>query len=345
MRLGEAYLRQLFALIFVLFIGASLLPALAAPSSKSKNACQGRDLMGWLQRADPTAAARVQPTDSERRNDGAMLFEVSRPGVTTSYLFGTIHLTDPRVTQIPKVVAKALKSSRILALEVSELSPSATANAVAEAQSLVVFDDGQRLDQLLSKREFAAVKKKLNQSQTPDRLARMFKPWVISTILAVPECERRKIAKGKQVLDMRLAEIARKSSIPVVGLETIKAQLEASAAVPIDEQLQLLRASLAYSERAADLRETVLQLYLNRRMSYAIPLQVVLAEKAGIDGKILRNFSRVSIERRNQRMAKRAEKLLDAGGAFIAVGGMHLPGRNGLVALFKRAGYTLLPVD
>lgn len=325
----------------------------AQPSQKSKtktgktktSPCAGRNLLDLIQAKDPEAAARAVPEPSDARNDGAVLYEITKDGLAPSYLFGTVHLTDPRVTKLSKNVTKALSSSKILALEVAELSPKATAAAVARSTDLVLFNDGRTLDGLLSAKEFELVVDRLEASDTPRHLARQFKPWVVSMILTVSKCEGQKIAKGGLVLDMKLAEQARKSAIPVVGLETIEHQLELASKVPLDDQLQLLRASIVYAERSNDLMETVLQLYLRRQLSYAVPLQIVLAEKAGIDGTILRSFRREQIEQRNQRMAERALKLLEAGGAFVAVGALHLPGENGLVALFRRAGFTVLAIE
>jgi uncharacterized protein YbaP (TraB family) len=43
-------------------------------------------------------------------------------------------------------------------------------------------------------------------------------------------------------------------------------------------------------------------------------------------------------------MAANAEPYLAKGNAFIAVGAMHLPGKDGLVELFRQAGYRVEPV-
>lgn len=40
-----------------------------------------------------------------------------------------------------------------------------------------------------------------------------------------------------------------------------------------------------------------------------------------------------------------AEPLLTQGGAFIAVGALHLPGKQGLVALLRQAGYAVTAVE
>lgn len=312
-----------------------------APKKVRRGPCAGEDLLDWLARTDPEAAKRVRPRPSDARNDGAVLFEIVKDGLPTSYLYGTVHLTDKRATTLPKPVATALKSAKILALEVAELSPTATAKAVSETSELVLLENGQKLDDHLSKGEFAVVRDRLEASGTPPHLARQFQPWVVSMILAVSKCERRQIAKGGLVLDMKLADVARRANIPVVGLERIEEQIATSAAVPFAEQMALLRASIVYAEKAEDLAETVLQLYLDRKLSYAVPLQNVLAEKAGIDGDILRSFRRDLLERRNRLMADRMAPLLADGGAFVAVGAIHLPGENGLVALLRRDGYVV----
>ncbi len=48
---------------------------------------------------------------------------------------------------------------------------------------------------------------------------------------------------------------------------------------------------------------------------------------------------------RNKRMLENSLPHIEKGGAFIAVGAMHLIGRDGLVAELKARGYALKPVE
>ncbi len=51
-----------------------------------------------------------------------LLWRVSQPGVAPSYVFGTIHLADPRVLELPEPVTRALARSKHYYME-SYLGP------------------------------------------------------------------------------------------------------------------------------------------------------------------------------------------------------------------------------
>ena len=53
---------------------------------------------------------------------------------------------------------------------------------------------------------------------------------------------------------------------------------------------------------------------------------------------------RALLKSRNTTMVERAAPLLASGGAFIAVGALHLPGKTGLVERFRASGYTVTKV-
>jgi uncharacterized protein YbaP (TraB family) len=69
-----------------------------------------------------------------------------------------------------------------------------------------------------------------------------------------------------------------------------------------------------------------------------------LAESESDSGPIAESFMFRFIDARNRIMAGRMAARLDQGGAFIAVGALHLPGEKGLVSLLKSRGYRLEPV-
>ena len=63
------------------------------------------------------------------------------------------------------------------------------------------------------------------------------------------------------------------------------------------------------------------------------------------DADAYSDFEQRIIIDRNHRMAERALPILADGNAFIAVGALHLPGKEGLVELFRQAGFTVTRVN
>ena len=50
------------------------------------------------------------------------------------------------------------------------------------------------------------------------------------------------------------------------------------------------------------------------------------------------------LTRRNRLMAERMQAALEAGNAFVAVGALHLPGEEGILALLERRGFEITRV-
>ncbi|KAB2944179.1 MAG: TraB/GumN family protein [Hyphomicrobium sp.] len=339
-------LRLVFAFA-VLAIAAALPHASVRADDKGAAAdtCRGVDMLAETAARDPQTYSRIMAEAAATKNAGAILWRIEKDGRPASYLFGTVHLTDERVTSLSPAVKAGLNEAKVVALEVSDLSETATASVIAQSAPLVMFTDGRRLDSLLSNTEYDAVKTIIARSGMPVDLAASFKPWIVTMILSVSDCERNKVQQGARVLDMKIAEIGKARGLDVVGLETIPAQLESLAAVPEQQQIDMLRASLKFADRTNDMMETLVQLYLSRKISAAMPFQIALAQQAGVTDQAFAGFQEKLLTERNEKMRAVAEPLLDKGGVFIAVGALHLPGDKGLVALLRESGYTISPIE
>lgn len=314
-------------------------------ATQSGASCGGVNMLSELAQSDPELFQRVQRDAQGTPNSKAIFWKVTKIGVEPSYIFGTIHITDPRVTDLDHNVVTALEQSQVLALEVADLSPEAMATALLQAVKVALYTDGSNLQKQLSPEEFDKVEDKMKSAGMPVQAARLFRPWVVTMLLATSDCERQRAKTGKLVLDMQLAERARKKNIPVVGLETIDQQLAALSASSNAEQVAMLKVGLAFADRSNDIVETLVQLYLNRELAKAWPFQIALAEKAGQPAEAYEAFYRHLIVDRNQRMHDGVVPLLDKGGAFVAVGSLHLPGSSGLISLLRKSGYDVTPVN
>lgn len=329
---------------FVRLLALALTSAALATTAAAVR-CSGADLLAEFEATSPGTHARIAAAAAATVNTSALLWRIEREGVRPSYLLGTIHLTDDRVTTFSPRLTSIIDGVEKVALEIDDVSPEAAQNAMAKVPELTLLAGGKRLDRLLSREHYDRVRKVLARAGVPEAAVRLFKPWVAMMIMSLSDCERRAAAGGAPVLDAKIAAAARERGKPVVGLETIESQLRAMASVPDDQQLDMLRVSAAFAHRIDDAVETLLRMYAARNIGAAWPLQLELAEKAGVDRRQLAGFEKLVVIDRNHKMAKAALPLLAGGSALIAVGALHLPGDEGLVALLRQAGYTLTPLE
>jgi len=331
--------RTLCALIFIAS-GFASGPALADDAH-----CQGTDMLAELQAKKPDVYEKVMAESRTLANTEAMLWKVEKLGAGTSYLFGTMHLSDPRIAELPPAAIDAIAHSKSVALEVADLSPEAVAAAMANAAKLIVYTDGQSLKSMLSDDDYKKVVQIVVKSGMPGDFAALMKPWLVSMLLATSDCERKQVASGKAVLDLRVAAEAQKHGITVTGLETIEGQLGALASIPDDQQLAILKVELDYIDRADDMMETMVQMYAKRQIGAAMPFQLVLAAESGAPPSTFDGFKKALLIDRNGKMRDAALPLFQKGNAFVAIGALHLPGPGGLVALLRESGYTVTPVE
>ncbi|MBS0240664.1 MAG: TraB/GumN family protein [Proteobacteria bacterium] len=320
-------------------------PALAqgTPAPAALSVCSGKDLLAAVE--DKEARARIEAAAKVIPNGEAELWKVSKSGVEPSYLLGTIHISDDRVTSLPQAADAALEKAQRVALEVADLSPGTLLAAMAKQQTLMVLQGDKSLDKMLAPDELSVAGAAMAKVGFPQAAVVKLRPWLVTMMLAIPDCERARLQTGREPLDLKIGKTARDRGLPVLGLETVEQQLVSLASVPDADQLAMLRATLKTYAQAGDMMETIVQRYLKREVAKVLPLQRELLAKIGLDGPSFGAFYKALLTDRNPRMTKAAEALIDQGGAFIAVGALHLVGDDGIVARLRKDGYDVTAVE
>ncbi|MDX2309348.1 MAG: TraB/GumN family protein [Hyphomicrobium sp.] len=349
-RIGVVVAACLFAILSVTRADAQVgfsLPDENTPTKQlpSASQCGGRDLIEDLKSTDPTLHEKIVSEAETVANDDAILWRVEKPGVAPSHLFGTIHLTDARITTLSPAIHSALGESRTVLLEVADITPNGAASAMLEARHLAFFADGRRLNELVGADDYAQLEGLLMRAGIPPTFAPMMRPWLVTLMLASSECERAAAEKGQPVLDMAIANAAKARGLEIEGLETVKSQLEAMANIPESQQIEMLKAAVRSAPQINDYLETMVRLYLDRRIGATWPLQIAMAARHGIEASAFDGFKSDIVSKRNHGMHEAAGPYVAKGGAFIAVGALHLVGDDGLVALLRRDGFTVSAVE
>lgn len=307
--------------------------------------CTGTNLMPILRQQEPDLIKRVMAAAARIPNGQAVLWKIERQGRAPSHLFGTIHVSDVRVATLSENVRTAIHNSQTVAVEIKNASTLRMGKLIAANPKRFMALGGNQLEQKLSRDEHAIALKFIRGMGIPDQAARVLQPWFINLLLSAPACERNRAAQGYSVLDRIVSDEARNRGIELVGLETIDEQFNALSSFSEKTQLGLLRTSIAFARKMEDYFETLIQLYQRRQINVTMPLSIEIARSAGLDTSPLKTFEAKLAIKRNYIMRDRALPLLAKGRAFIAVGSLHLVGKEGLVALFRQAGYRVTAVE
>jgi hypothetical protein len=344
-RLALPALKLLAAINVLFFLSFLLVAALAVDQARAETpACTGVDLYETLKKDDPAAAKAIEDEALKTPNGSGLLWRVEKAGLVTSFLFGTMHMTDARVTTLPPTAQAAFDASSTVVIETTDvLDQAKMLAAIGQKPELMMFTDKTTLPSLLAPEDAAAVEAGLAARGIPLASVAKMKPWMLSAMVALPACEMARKAAGLPVLDVKLARDAEAAGKELRGLETVTDQLEAMASLPMEFHVRGLVDTLKLGDRMDDVVETMISLYIQGEIGAIWPLfRAVLPNGAEEDGYAA--FEEVMVTARNRTMAVEAEPILKDGGAFIAIGALHLPGVEGVVELLRKAGYTVTPV-
>lgn len=260
-----------------------------------------------------------------------LLWKIESPGVAPSYLFGTIHSEDPRVIDLPPIVSRSLQQSALLALEI-EFSPETGKYAFAS----MFFSEGRTLEKVAGKHLAKKAVELMSTRGLPEHQAMMMKPWAVFTLMNMPEPETG------VYLDLKLHQMASSQGKKLYGLETIEEQIATFDEVPMTEQVALLEHSLANQEEMSEVMEKTIDTYLSRDLAAMEALNERYMGEMPAD--LATMFTHRLINFRNARMYERMKPLIASGGAFVAVGALHLPGESGLIKQLRQDGISVSAV-
>jgi hypothetical protein len=264
--------------------------------------------------------------DGPSRFDRGLLWEVRAVDGGVSHIFGTIHVADDEIVSLSATVSGRLLASRAFVMEVVP-GP----EDVMEMATLMYFNDGRKLGTLVSQPLYLRVVEILSAYNLPEEAVGAMRPWSAYLTMSYP-------ADMRPVLDMRLLEQAQSAGIPAHGLESLVEQGRIFSELAMTDQVRLLADTACHHERLRADMEEMKRLYLRRDLK---GMFIHGQRHAFADNALYEELADRLLTRRNGLMAGRMKPFLDAGGAFIAVGAMHLPGKDGILNRLARKGYRV----
>jgi uncharacterized protein YbaP (TraB family) len=281
--------------------------------------------------AEQPEAAQDSKTGSVGYKPPGLFWSISGDQGQVGYLLGTIHSEDPRVLEYTESFLEHLRGSQVFAMELVPDLP--TLNALTYYMRL---PEGEDLASLIGESRYQAVAAALKAYSVPAGQVARMKPWAAMMTLSVPP------PRTGLFMDFSLSLRASGNGLQVVGLETLEQQLAFLENMSRDQQIMLLDHAVAEFGQVAAVHLAMVNTYLENDLGQ---LQAMTTEQMlGLDEATRKYFMEQGIDARNHRMLESLLPHFDKGKVFVAVGALHLPGPQGLVALLRSQGYLLQPL-
>jgi uncharacterized protein YbaP (TraB family) len=263
-------------------------------------------------------------------------------GRAPSYLFGTIHFPDPRVTTLPESVENAFRGSQVVYTEISFDKT----NMLAQAAQMLLPGE-QTLadivsDDLLSRTEEFI--KEINPALTIEPFVK-FKVWALAATLSL--LEQQVNNPGALALDAQLYDLAQQQGKRVGALETAEEQIAIFESLSIKEQIKMLKDTLDYMETAREegvnISEQFIEWYNRGDIENFGKLMMQYVKK----DEFYDTFLQKVLHNRNQLMAERIATIIKTNPAtshFFAVGAGHFWGESAIQNILSKQGFEITRV-
>lgn len=246
-----------------------------------------------------------------------------------SYIYGTIHIICPNEMFGMEKLNGYLEQTQGVLMELDLDNPAELQAMVSKLQ----IPDGKTLKDFLTAEQYAKVDEMFKSYVgAPVENVKSFHPFMLNVMVATSPKSLGCAPPGSY--DMSFMQTAVAKKIPVEGLETIASQLEAINKKPIEKHAEDLYKMSLDPQKATDEFKELITIYKTQNAEE-------LYQKS-ISGKLGdAEFEKIMLDARNIDWIPKIEKSIAEKPTFIAVGGGHLGGKNGVINLLKAKGYTV----
>jgi uncharacterized protein YbaP (TraB family) len=274
------------------------------------------------------------------QNPHTLLWRISGKGITRpSYLFGTMHILCAGDANVSDSLKAAIRSVDEVYFEINLSDMMGMASAVFAMQ----MKDEKKLSDLLKPAEYQRVRDYFakHPSVLPPPLTfgmlERFKPMLISGL--VEEQGMDCGAGGTDGMEMQIMKTNKEQANPkpIQGLETAAFQAGLFDSIPYTKQAKELVDYIDSADYNKQETRELADLYKKQDLDGIQALSD--KDDPGMD-----EYMDLLLYGRNRKWARILDTLLPDRSLLIAVGAAHLPGKQGVIELLRKEGYTVEPV-
>ena len=292
---------------------------------------------------------KYAPTTDENK----LLWEITGNGLAApSYLFGTIHMIPSDDFFLTEGTKSAFGQSTRVAFEIDTEEMTNPAALMGLMGKMYMANDTS-LSDLLSDEDYTLVSKHFEELGLPMMFMGKIKPMFL-TVLAGQDMKDMKPGEGglggmlggdgMKSYELELTDMAKTAEKPIVGLETAEFQMSLFDSIPYKAQANILVETIRSEQEATEEEkedgalDRMIELYTTQDI---VGMQTMMSDDpAGIGG-----YEELLLLKRNRNWIPVMENLMAEETVFFAVGAGHLAGEEGVIALLRKAGYTMTPVQ
>ena len=280
---------------------------------------------------------------SDNKLENALLWKVSGNKIEKpSYVFGTIHIIGSDDFFYPKGTLSAFENTSEVYFEIDMDEMSDMSNAMGMLQH-IFMDDNKTLKDLLTEEDYKMVNSHFTEMGLPMFMLERFKPMFL-TIFASGDIDMGSMLGGNdgasktKSYEFEFYELAQRMNKKVGGLETIEFQMGIFEKIPYEDQATMLVETIKAGNSDGDQFKEMVEMYKSQDINAMVAL---MEEDAGS----MSEYDDVLLVERNKNWIPIMVELMSTNPTFFAVGAGHLGGKNGVIQLLRKEGYTLTPIS
>jgi hypothetical protein len=279
-------------------------------------------------------SCNAQPRQAKLKinnDDNSLLWEITGNGLNkASYLFGTFHLMCKDDIHFSAQLNVAVANADKVYMEMDMDDPSIMLTGLL----MMNMKDGKKLADLYSAAEYEKVSAYFKDSlHMPIGLLQKTKPFFLGAML-YPKMMPCKTVSGVEEELMKLAKLQKKE---IKGLETIEFQSAVFDSIPYEEQAKDLLKSIDSIASYQKYFDTMITVYKSQRLT---EIETLFKDtEFGME-----DHQDLLLNDRNKNWVNQLKTIMKSESVFVAVGAGHLVGKEGLISLLRKEGYTLKPI-
>ncbi len=255
----------------------------------------------------------------------SLLWEISGNGLEeSSYLFGTVHLSDQRVFNFNDSVFAKIDACDAFTMEIE-----ATPENMKKIQNSIFLEEGKTIDKMLSEEDYAYLKKFFRTTFDLDLDGlKYLTPMSIVTMATMKLVE----SDMDTSVDNFLYEYAKSKNKKTFSVEPVQLQIDLMKKVPAAYLLDVTKEWETYQ----GITDNMISAYAKEDIDALI--KVIFSDSG------FKKMEDAFIWDRNKTMADSIDLFVNRQSTFIAIGTGHLPMEGGVIDLLQKKGYEVKPI-